>query len=399
MPNKTLEFTPPEPIPSHLISQVKSKLAYVDELIAGVEITESGDEIIFQLKPSTHNLDTAVLATLNEKVQYVVTEMTKGSYQPKVEVLEDFRKISTPHQKDPLDELIALGEVSKEEIGIFTFGPLFSSLVDYFESRFLELAASINAKTYRFPTLMSAKMLDRVDYFSAFPHSLTFATHLREDLDVINNFAEVAAYEEDGLNASMESFSRIQAMLSPAVCYHLYFSLADRTLPTESIIATAVGNCFRYESTNLTSLERLWNFTMREVIFVGSKDFVLEKREQARDFMRPIFEELGLAYHVESANDPFFVGEFRKQAAFQNAFQLKYEIRARLPFKDDSLAIGSYNYHQDFFGRNLNINLPDGTPLHTACAAFGLERTVFAFLSQYGLNQIDWPEAVNKDLK
>ena len=127
------------------------------------------------------------------------------------------------------------------------------------------------------------------------------------------------------------------------------------------LVATAVGNCFRYEAINLTSLERLWNFTMREVIFVGPKEFVLENREIARERMRSVFEQIGLAYRVESANDPFFIGEFRKQAAFQSAFQLKFEIRARLPFKDRTLAVGSYNYHQDFFGRNLNITLPDGT--------------------------------------
>lgn len=393
MPKNTLEISPSKPIPAHLVSQVQSKLAYVDEVISAAKITESGDQIVLELR---YTPDEKKTDSLRIKVAVVVDEMSKGSFQPRLEVLEDHREISVPYDRDPMDELIASREVSEEEIGVFTFGPLFSRLVDYFESRFLELAASFDAQPYRFPTLMSARMLDRVDYFRAFPHSLTFATHLREDLDVINQFAEQASYEDGGLNTSSESFSRVQALLSPAVCYHLYFSLADRPLPTENMIATAVGNCFRYESTNLTSLERLWNFTMREVIFIGSKDFVLEKRDQARDFMRLIFEELGLAYHVESANDPFFIGEFRKQAAFQNAFQLKYEILARLPFKDDTLAIGSYNYHQDFFGRNLNITLPDGTPIHTGCAAFGLERNVYAFLAQYGFNRGDWPSQVRE---
>jgi seryl-tRNA synthetase len=297
-----------------------------------------------------------------------------------------------------MDELLARGEVVEEETGVFTLGPLLSRLIDYFESRFLELAAHFDAQPYRFPTLMSARFLSRVDYFRAFPHSLTFATHLREDLDVINQFADQTVYGDDGLNTPAESFSRIQAMLSPAVCYHLYFSLADRPLPGGQLVATGVGNCFRYESTNLSSLERLWNFTMREVIFVGAKDFVLENREKARDFMRPIFEEIGLAYRVESANDPFFVGEFRKQAAFQNAFQLKYEIRASLPFKADTLAVGSYNYHQDFFGRHLNISLPGGSPIHTGCVAFGLERMAYAFLAQFGLDQKHWPRAVREAL-
>lgn len=113
--------------------------------------------------------------------------------------------------------------------------------------------------------------------------------------------------------------------------------------------------------------------------------------------MQPVFEQTGLAYRLESATDPFFIGEFRKQVAFQSAFQLKYEIRAALPYKDATLAVGSYNYHQDFFGRSLNIRLPDGTPAHTGCAAFGLERIAFAFLAQYGLNPANWPEEVRKN--
>jgi len=102
---------------------------------------------------------------------------------------------------------------------------------------------------------------------------------------------------------------------------------------------------------------------------------------------------------VESANDPFFIGEFRKQAAFQSAFQLKYEIRASLPFSGKTLAVGSYNYHQDFFGRNLNITLPDGSPIHTGCIAFGLERMAYAFLSQYGLDRNKWPSAVREGVR
>jgi seryl-tRNA synthetase len=233
--------------------------------------------------------------------------------------------------------------------------------------------------------------MEREHYFQSFPHSLSFVTHLREDLDVIDEFSQYAACGDHGLNTPPDSFSQVQTLLSPAVCYHLYFSLADKPLPEGKVVATAVGNCFRYEAINLASLERMWDFTMREVIFVGAKDFVLENREIARQRMSKFFEKIGLVYRVESANDPFFIGEFRKQAAFQSAFQLKFEIRAQLPFKDSTLAVGSYNYHQDFFGRSLNISLPDGSPAHTGCVAFGLERIAFAFLAQYGLDPANWP--------
>jgi seryl-tRNA synthetase len=394
MPN--LEIVPALAIPEHLAGEVQSKLAYVDEAISQAQVDPGGARILIQLHQEINDHQRE---SLEEKVQRVVASMVKGAFKPKVQILEDHTDRPVPYSSDPNDGLQERGELSQEAQGIFTLGPLVTRLIEYFESQFIKLADSFEAAPYRFPTLIPARYLERVNYFRAFPHSLTFATHLREDLDAIDHFAEHARCDDHGLNTPPDSFAQIQTLLSPAVCYHLYFALADRPLPNGQLAATAVGNCFRYEAINLSSLERMWNFTMREIIFVGPKDFVLGNRESARQRMSQVFEEVGLAYRVESANDPFFIGEFRKQAAFQSAFQLKFEIRARLPFKDSTLAVGSYNYHQDFFGRHLNISLPDGSPAHTGCVAFGLERMAYAFLAQYGLDSQKWPAAVREALR
>ena len=397
MPENTLQFPSPAPIPEHLIGEVRAKLAYLDEAITSAEIDPDGEQIVLRLNQT---LTSEHSAQIQEKTARVVQAMARGAFKPKQQVLEDYLDRPTPYAADPMPELLARGELHQEAQGIYALGPLLASLIDYFERRFVELGEAFGAQPYRFPTLIPARYLERVGYFRAFPHSLSFATHLRTDLDAIDHFAEHAACDEHGvLTVPSESFAQIQTLLSPAVCYHLYFALADQPLPGGKVVAAAVGNCFRYESSNLTSLERLWNFTMREVIFVGDKEFVLHNREQARLHMQNVFAEIGLAYRVESANDPFFIGEFRKQAAFQSAFQLKYEIRASLPFKASTLAVGSYNYHQDFFGRHLNISLPDGAPAHTGCVAFGLERIAFAFLAQFGLDQQGWPEIVRRDIR
>lgn len=383
-----LEIIPSIPIPDYLIKEVQSKFAYVDEHIEQAEIDPNGMLIHLQLHQA---ISDETKKDLEKKIQRVITSMVKGAIPPRAEVLEDNFDLPVPCQLDVNEQLMSFGEIKQESNGVFSLGPLVTRLIDYFEKRFIALADFFEAQPYRFPVLIPARYLERVNYFRAFPHSLTFATHLREDLDIIDDFSLHASCDEIGnLTTPKNSFAGIQTLLSPAVCYHLYFGLADQTIPEGSVIATAVGNCFRHEAINLTSLERLWNFTMREVIFVGSKEFVLQNREIARQRMKKVFEEIGLAYRVESANDPFFIGEFRKQAAFQSAFQLKYEISARLPFKNSSLAVGSYNYHQDFFGRNLNITLPDTSFVHTGCVAFGLERIAYAYIAQYGVNPKDW---------
>ena len=144
----------------------------------------------------------------------------------------------------------------------------------------------------------------------------------------------------------------------------------------------------------MVSLERLWNFTMREIIFVGTEDHVRTKLDEARDRIRPIFDEMELSYSVMTANDPFFIGTFRDQAAYQAAFELKYEIRALLPYKNETLAVGSYNRHGNFFGRALDILLEDGSPAHTGCLGIGFERLAHAFVSQHGIDVRHWPKAV-----
>lgn len=386
-----LKIKPKLAIPPYLVGDIKSKLGYIDEHLRRGEVSADGDQIELTL---TDSVDRKLQAFIEEKVQRMVVSMVQGAIKPRIQVLEDHMDRILPYRGDPNIELLNLGEMSQEDTGIFTLGPLMSRLIDYFERKFLDLAASFDARPYRFPTLIPAKLLARINYFKAFPHYLSFVTHLREDLDIIDNFAQSASCNEQGLSAPMESFAPFPALLSPAVCYHLYFSLADKTLPGGQLAATAVGHCYRYESTNLVSLERLWNFSLREVIFVGPKDFVLSNRDEARERMKASFEEFGMAYRVESATDPFFVGEFRKQTAFQSAFQLKYEVRASLPFKGSTLAVGSYNYHQDFFGRNLNITLHDGSAAHTACVGFGLERMAYAFLAQFGFDRSKWPQAV-----
>jgi len=398
---KSLKIEPEVFIPEYLTGEIQSKLAYVDESILSATVHPNRIELIVNTTSSAgeQGISPDKEKAIRRKVQRVITSMAKGAIRPKIQVLEDHMERTVNYDLDPNIELLRLGELSQEGNGFYTIGPLLSGLIEFFENQFLNLADSFQAKPYRFPTLISAEMLDRVGYFSAFPHSLSFVTHLREDLDVIDDFAQSTKFVSGGLNTSSESFTRIQTLLSPAVCYHLYFSLADKQLPGGQLAATGVSNCFRYEAINMSSLERLWNFTMREIIFVGSKDYVLENREAGRTRMQEFFETIDFVYRVESANDPFFIGEFRKQAAFQSAFQLKYEIRAFLPFKNDTLAVGSYNYHQDFFGRNLDITLEDGSPAHTSCVAFGLERIAYAFLAQYGLDPGGWPEPVQESIQ
>ena len=197
---------------------------------------------------------------------------------------------------------------------------------------------------------------------------------------------EQLAYDRNGA-------SGVECLLSPSVCFHWYRWLRDVELKEPRAI-TALGKCFRYESSNLTGLERLWDFTMREIVFVGPAEYVLASRDRLVDLSARFLDELGMAYEISTATDPFFVDSYAVQAAYQQGFELKFELLAPLPYSGKKLAVGSINYHQDFFGRSFAIQAA-GAPAHTGCLGFGYERLALAFLAQHGLDQKQWPAALD----
>ena len=181
--------------------------------------------------------------------------------------------------------------------------------------------------------------------------------------------------------------SPVDCLLAPSVCFHWYTCLSGSALASQTI--TAKGRCFRYESTNLTGLERLWDFTMREVIFAGPPEFVSARRQACLERCVALLDGLGLAYEVATATDPFFADVYAAQAAYQQGFELKFELLVPLPLQGRKLAVGSLNYHQDFFGRSFGIHA-GGVPAHTGCLGFGLERLALAFIAQHGIDEGVW---------
>ena len=182
--------------------------------------------------------------------------------------------------------------------------------------------------------------------------------------------------------------------MSPAVCYHVYHLHENQTLPAEGTVYGICGKCFRYESTNLNDLRRLWDFTMREVVYLGSREYVLAQREISIEMMADFLEKHHLAGEIRTASDPFFVApEAASKTYFQLSSDSKFEVSLLL--RDGSrLAVGSHNYHSDFFGRAFHTNIEGAGAMHSVCMAFGLERWVHAFLDQQGSDPQRWPDVI-----
>ncbi len=130
---------------------------------------------------------------------------------------------------------------------------------------------------------------------------------------------------------------------------------------------------------------------MREVVFIGAREEVLDRRDQALRAVSTFLDEHELDAEIRTASDPFFSGpDANAKTFFQLNSETKYEISLRIA-DDQRLAVGSLNYHSDFFGKVFDVTTSAGLPMHSVCVAFGLERWVHALIQQKGRAADHWP--------
>lgn len=178
-----------------------------------------------------------------------------------------------------------------------------------------------------------------------------------------------------------------------ATCDNIWKSLKRETIDQPRVFTT-IGTCCRNESRNYYFLERLKTFRMREIVMAGTAEDVLRFRERALAFVGELARLCCLDAVIEQANDPFFLEDGVSVNDVSAELELpecvKYEFRPAL-YDGKSMACASFNVHGNFFSKEFQyVNLA-GRRVWTSCAAFGIERWVWAILIQHGTDPAYWP--------
>lgn len=210
---------------------------------------------------------------------------------------------------------------------------------------------SRGGREQHWPVLMEEETLRRAGYPEAFPHLLMTAC--------------VAADPE----SAPETLSPSGWCLSPAVCYHAYAAL-EGSIIHGGLRLSARGHCFRNEAADeLVPGRRQIEFQMRELVLIGSEQWIEQDLAGVREDISTLASDLGVEGSWEIANDPFFLPKAKGRAHMQRLMETKREYCLR-----DGLAIASINRHGRFFGERFDLSLSDGQAASSACIAFGLDR-------------------------
>jgi len=268
--------------------------------------------------------------------------------------------------------------------GLYHRSETFESIVTGLTQLTHDLGADTASRRFHFAPMMRADDFVDSDYLRSFPDLTGVITGF--DGDDAAHAALLAMLSTGGdWSAQLTSTGMV---LCSAVCHSLYPRLRGSVATFEGAGYECHGQCFRREPSSDPT--RMQSFRMHEFVFVGDA----ERARQHRDDMLlrglALLAQLGLEVDGAIANDPFFGRAGRMLAAHQREEHLKWEIVAPV-VAEQPTAIASANLHLDHFGVNYSITLPDGSPAHTACFGFGLERIALALLARHGFDPGVWP--------
>ncbi|MGF0176760.1 hypothetical protein ACQF36_41780 [Streptomyces sp. Marseille-Q5077] len=389
MPTQTVPLV--KRVPEYLSAELAKRVYYVSPEIEGFQLIVEGGHVVGVEITALTSMDGD---ELSRKLDVIISKDVLPQQELETEIL--WQSPHAPHVVDGVfSKLVDAGVVHEMGEGLFAVGDLFSKVLYGLDRRLHDLAVQeFGAESFHYPDLIATETLRRAGYMSAFPQFLMTASRFHSDVDTYDSFTSGVASADD-LGRHIEDHSEhLGYCLPPAVCYHVYQHLSGRDLAKVPVAVTTRGKTFRFESRYRRSLERLWEFTMREVVFLGDRPTVVEQRRRMVSAVCDLVDELGLAGRIEIANDPFFFNEqIADYVKVQRAMELKYELC--LPVEGGrSVAAGSFNVHGDKFGSVFGISAADSGAAHTACVGFGLERLGYAVFCQHGVDPGAWPSAL-----
>jgi acyl carrier protein len=274
---------------------------------------------------------------------------------------------TTPERfASPIDELRRRRELIDAADGSSRLAGIGARLFGFFDATFARWARELGADDSAAPASIAMATLERAGFLTDFPQLL-----------VRGGATESQAY-------------------SPAACYHRYAELADAALDGATVLGVH-ARCRRAEP-EPRPLERSIEFTMREVVVLGTHQDVERVRHRLLRRVDRFVTALALDGAIEPASDPFFTSASTGRVLAQHAGGLKLELRLSLE-DGRRVAVASFNRHHDYFGRCFGISLPDGSTAHSGCVAFGIERWVLAYLTQHGFDERAWPHQVRDALE
>ena len=342
----------PKPVDDKMASDIEKESVFVSPFLEKIVVADDRATARLILRSTDQVED------VKAKVGRYLAAMTKqiGGFDIKVFV-ETVRRDPEPYVQRVHDKLVERGWLHDYGKGQVAYsGPVLKLARVIDRTAAALYANAFGPRDSHFPAMVDADLLHKCGYLDSHPNAVTFVGNMVEDFDAIEEFRQANSCSDGALLPPHDHLHHGGICLNPAACFPCYPTLSG-TRNTGTTYSW-LGRVFRYESRNISGLDRLFEFNVRELVFVGDEDYTRDCRTKALPIIEQLANQLDLDCKVQTATDPFFATVSAAKKFWQKAQEVKNEILIPVLKPDGStkqLACGSVNLHGNFFGNRFDI--------------------------------------------
>lgn len=338
-----------------------------------------------------------------------------GKIEHWIKIKESSRK-TIYFKDDPNIILENIGWIKNMAPGQWLYTPPLVYILRQFEAMFVDIVLKpLGFQEAIFPKMELLEIGLKTGHLKGTPNQMIFVS-----LPISYNVEEFEEWQ-DYISIYGEAEPKKLREFTDPPAYYLCFAqcppfykflskiiFTDKNLPVKWFDRS--GPSFRWEGTGgLRGLERLVEFHRIEVVWLGTKEQVIEIRnkllKQYEYFMDKVLDiEWRWAWVT-----PWFLVHAGETKELEEKIDIDrpgtIDFEAYLPYRGDReeqknwLEIGNISIHGAKYTRAFRIKHASNKVLWTGCSGFGVERWVLAFLSQKGFNRKYWSDIVKKYIR
>jgi len=300
--------------------------------------------------------------------------------------------------KDPSEELINRGWMRHGAgRGQWIYGPQITKIFRAFEKILLdEVCKPRGYEEMIFPKLVPWDVWKRSGHAKAiYPEAYYVCAPKTRDPEFWEDVMDYyKVTNEVPIEMIMERIENIGGMCY-AQCPSFWGFLQGKILPDEILpirVFDRSGTSHRYESGGVHGIERLDEFHRVELVWIGTKQQVIEHATLLQEKYRGIFDSILEIEWREAWVTPWFMAQEGKGGLAEVREVGTVDYEAVLPYSGKWLEFQNVSVNGDKYPKGFSVKLQSGEELWSGCSGVGLERWAAVFLGQKGFDFDKWPE-------
>lgn len=388
-------------LPKNPLKEMNLPFSKVDIRGEKAEITLKGlDETAL-----TNNLVDRIISLAREKVR-VHGIRGKASFT-KIVKRSDPRLSKYALKQDPTPLLESSNWVKHAGRGVWTMLPPYSALFRAIEKMCIDkILAPMGFQEIYLPKITTLEVNKMKGQLEGIPNEMWYVcgpkTRDPEKWEQYKDLIKVTGNthpEELSKNLDPPSF-----VLAYGQCEPFYDIWRGKVIDSSKLpikLFDRNGDTYRYESGGLKGLERLNEFNRTEIVYLGTKEQVIEIRDKVKDKALEIIDQVfDLEWRIDSTT-PVYLEHAGKGEEKEADYVKTYDLTVLLPFETASrpeaeLEISSFHVHEDFYAKRFHWKEKAGRTLWSGCVGISPTRWAYVFVIRYGLDYNNWPKEVKK---